>query len=263
MKISIQEIRKKTVWKDLNKLSMKGKIIENFLNIPWLIISWILAYKGYYFLAFLFSVIYFLTTLRQVHNGIHNSLGLNKKNTRLSLLINSIFMSVSASAIKFNHLRHHKYNLSEEDYEGITATMKWYQAILYGPVFMFNIHLNTIKKGNSIYRKQLFLETIFIIIFVFIAIYFKIHFLIYHIIVMMFFEGLMAFFAVWAVHHDTEENPEFPRTQRGAGWKSFISADMFFHLEHHLFPSIPTHNLKEVSKRLDDVFPDLDKKNVF
>lgn len=263
MKLSIQEIRKNTNWKDLNKLSTKGKIIENCLNIPWLIISLFIAYKGYYFLAFPLSGIYFLTTLRQVHNGIHNSLGLSRKATRISLLINSIFISVSASAIKFNHLRHHKYNLSKEDYEGITATMKWYEAILYGPIFMFNIHLNTIKKGNSTYRKQLFLETFLIILFVTISIYFKWIFFIYHIIVMMFFEGLMAFFAVWSVHHDTEQNPEFPRTQRGAGWKSFISADMFYHLEHHLFPSIPTHNLKKISKRLDKAYPTLDKKNVF
>lgn len=263
MKITSKEIREKVHWKDLNKLTLKGKIIENFLNLPWLILSLYIASKGYYLLAFPFSVIYFLTTLRQVHNGIHNALGLSKKATRFSLLINSIFMAVSASAIKFNHLRHHKYNLSEEDYEGITATMKWFEAILYGPIFMFNIHLNTIKKGNKIYKNQLFTETFFIILFVFLACYFEINFLIYHILIMFFFEGLMAFFAVWAVHHDTEENPEFPRTQRGSDWKSFISADMFFHLEHHLFPSIPTHNLKKISKRLDENFPNLDKKNVF
>lgn len=257
------EIRNSVNWKDLLKLNKKGILIENTLNFPWLIISLILAYFEFYIIAFPFSVLFFLATLRQVHNGIHQSLGLGKKWTRFSLFLNSIFMSVSTSAIKFNHLQHHKYNLSEKDYEGKPATMKWFQALLYGPIFMVNLHLNTIKFGNKKYRINLFLETIGIIVIFSIIVYFKIKFLIYHMIVMALGEGLMAFFAVWSVHHDTLENPEFARTQRGDSWKNLMSMGMFYHLEHHLFPAVPTHNLKELSKRLDKKFPLLEKKNVF
>ena len=261
--MTINEIRENIEWKDLRELSLKGKFIENSFNIPWLMISLTLAYYEYYLIAIPFSAIYFMTTLRQVHNGIHNSLGLNKKWTRFSLLLNSILMSVSTSAIKFNHMRHHKYNLSEEDYEGVTATMKWYKAIIYGPVFMFNLHLKTIQNGNMTYKRQLLIDTLCIIAFVFSVFYFNLTFLKYHITFMMFCEGLMAFFAVWTVHHDTEENPEFARTQRGSGWKNFITVGMFHHLEHHLFPAIPTYNLSKISRRLDEKFPNLTKKQVF
>ena len=259
----LDEIRNNLEWKDLKKLSFKGTIIENLINIPWLLISMFLAYNEYYFFAIPFTILFFLSTLRQVHNGIHNSLGLNKFATQISMFINSILMFVSVSAIKFNHIRHHKYNLSKKDYEGKPATMKWYQAIFYGPIFMIGIHLKTIKHGNKNHKRQLLLESIFIFGFFSLIIFFKIKFLIYHIIIMAIGEGLMAFFAVWSVHHDTLENPTFARTQRGGKWKNIISMGMFYHLEHHIFPSIPTHNLFELSIRLDKKYPNLIKKEVF
>ena len=90
----------------------------------------------------------------------------------------------------------------------------------------------------------------------------NIHFLIYHIIVMVIGELLMAFFAVWSVHHDTHENPELARTQR-TGWKNKITFSMFYHLEHHLFPAVPTIKLPELAKRIDEAIPEVEKKSTF
>lgn len=189
-------------------------LIENNLTIPWILISITLAYFEYYILALPFSAFFFLTALRQVHNGFHNSLATNKFLTWLSLYINSVLMLVSTHAVKFNHIRHHKYCLSENDYEGKSATMTWYGAILYGPVHMFLIHKVTWQLGNKNYRQNMLLELISIVILVSLIFYFRIYFLIYHIIVMLIGEFLMTFFAVWTVHHNTHDHPEFARTQR-------------------------------------------------
>lgn len=70
------------------------------------------------------------------------------------------------------------------------------------------------------------LELSSIALVVFAAFYFSIDWMIYHIIVMIIGEFLMAFFAVWTIHHDTEDNPEFARTQRG-GWKNKITSVCF------------------------------------
>jgi len=256
------EILKKVQWKDLRALSVREMLIENNLTIPWFVISLTLAYNGYYLFALPFSAFFFLTALRQVHNGFHNSLGTNKFLTWLSLFLNSILMVVSIHAVKFNHIRHHKYCLTEEDYEGKSAGMSWYGAILYGPVHIFLIHKVTLQLGNKKYRKNVILELAAIALFVSLAFYFNIHFLIYHIIVMVIGEFLMAFFAVWTVHHHTEDSPEFARTQRG-GWKNKITFSMFYHLEHHLFPAVPTIKLPELAKRIDEAIPELEKKTTF
>lgn len=256
------EIVKKVQWKDLRALSVREMLIENNLTIPWFVISLTLAYYGYYLFALPFSAFFFLTALRQVHNGFHNSLGTNKFLTWLSLFLNSILMVVSIHAVKFNHIRHHKYCLTEDDYEGKSAGMTWYGAILYGPVHIFLIHKVTYQLGNKNYRRKMLLELAAIALFVFLAFYFNIHFLIYHIIVMVIGEFLMAFFAVWTVHHHTEDSPEFARTQR-AGWKNKITFSMFYHLEHHLFPAVPTIKLPELAKRIDEALPELEKKTTF
>jgi fatty acid desaturase len=257
-----QEILKKVDWKDLRNLTFQEMLIENNLTIPWFVASLTLAYYGYYWLALPFSGFFFLTALRQVHNGFHNSLGTNPFLTWLSLYINSVLLMVSIHAVKFNHIRHHKYCLTEQDYEGKSASMTWYGAILYGPIHTFLIHKVTFELGNKNYRLNVLLELTSIAIFAAIVFYFNIHFLIYHIIIMVIGEFLMAFFAVWTVHHDTHDTPEFARTQRG-DWKNKITFSMFYHLEHHLFPAVPTIKLPELARRIDAALPDIEKKQTF
>jgi fatty acid desaturase len=72
---------------------------------------------------------------------------------------------------------------------------------------------------------------------------------------------LTAFFAVWTVHHDCETNPFQARTIRGK-IKSFLTYSMFFHVEHHLFPAVPTCKLKILAERLDMLLPGVGFKKV-
>lgn len=256
------EILKKVDWKDLRRLSRREMLIENNITLPWLLLSWLLAYFEYYFIALFFSSVFFLTALRQVHNGFHNSLGTNKFLTWFSLFSNSILMMVSVHAVKFNHLRHHKYCMGEQDYEGKAARMSWYGAMLYGPVHIFLIHSITFTKANRKYKLNAIAELCCIAVFISLVFYFDIRLLIYHIIVMIAGEFLTAFFAVWTVHHDISGDQNFARTQR-TGWKTRITFNMFYHLEHHLFPAVPAIKLPELAKRIDKVLPGLEKKSTF
>jgi fatty acid desaturase len=256
------QIQKSVRWKDLKKLSAKEMLIENNLTIPWFVLSVGLAYNEFYIAALPFSALFFLTGLRQVHNGFHNSLGTNKFLTWFTLFSNSLLMMVSIHAVKFNHIRHHKYCLGDDDYEGKSARMTWYNAILYGPIHIFLIHKITFQKGNRRYKRNMILELITITLMTSLILYFQINYLIYHIVIMIIGEFLMAFFAVWTVHHHTEDSPEMARTQRSK-LKNILTFSMFYHLEHHMFPAVPTIKLHELAKRLDEVAPDLIKKNTF
>lgn len=260
--MAYHELLKKVQWKDLSKLTLKELLIENNLTIPWFLVSMVLAWKQYYLIALPFSIIFFLTAFRQVHNGFHKSLGTNRFLTWLSFYLNSILMIVSVHAVRFNHLRHHKYCLSEIDYEGKAAQKSWLSAILYGPFHVFLLHKITYQLGTRSDRKNMILELVSILIFIAIAFGFKLHFLKYHIIVMFVGELLSAFFAVWLVHHDTDSHPELARTQR-TKWKNVITFSMFYHMEHHLFPAVPTIKLPELANRIDEILPDLPKKQAF
>ncbi len=248
-------------WKDLKQLSFTEMLIENNLTLPWLALALGLAYYKVYWLALIVEFFFFLAALRQVHNGFHNALGTNKSLTWFTLFSNSIWMVTSVHAVKFNHLRHHKYCLHEGDYEGASAKMKWYKAMLYGPIHIFMIHKITWQLGNKDYRRNMLLELMAILLFSVVVCYFKIEWLMFHIAAMLLAEGFSAFFAVWTVHHDLDEDT-IARTQR-KGWKNFLTMNMFYHLEHHIFPAVPTIKLPELARRIDNAFPDMVKRSTF
>ena len=104
-------------------------------------------------------------------------------------------------------------------------------------------------------------ELSFIAIFICISFITGSQVLIYHCLVIAAGELFSAFFAVWTVHHDLEEG-EIARTQR-KGWKNFITYNMFYHLEHHMYPSVPTINLPKLARRIDEAMPELRKKSTF
>lgn len=112
----LQDTRLKTIiWKDLSRLNLKQQFIENNITLPWLLLSFGLAYFHYYLLALPFSFLFFLTGLRQVHNGFHYTLGIGRRYTEFTLYMNSLLMITAMHAVKYNHLRHHKYCLKDED----------------------------------------------------------------------------------------------------------------------------------------------------
>lgn len=257
-----KEVVERVEWQDLRKLTNMEKVIENSIAIPWLMAAFAFSYFEYYLLAIPAYAFFFLAGLRTVHNGFHNVLGVNRFLTELTLYIYSVLMLTSIHAVKFNHMRHHQYCLSEDDYEGKAARMTWYGSILYGPIHYVQIHWVTLKKGSRNMRISVVVELLLIISLIVTAIFTGSQFLWFHIGFMVFSELMMAFFAVWVVHRHTHENPQFARTQRSR-WKNWLSFSMFYHLEHHLFPAVPTIKLKKLAERIDQEIPDLEKKISF
>jgi len=248
-------------WRDLLTLTKWERFVEWTLPIPWLLGSWGFAYHGYVLLALPCSFFFFLTGLRQSHNGFHRALGLGAKGTGFFLRLNSMLMLASMHAVQWNHLRHHKHCLDEHDIEGKPARMKAWQALLYGPVNIVHLHAAALKGGRTRDRKLVSLELGLIGLLLLATVVSRAEFLIYHVAVMIIGECMTAFFAVWTVHHDCEPH-EVARTQRG--WlKNKLSYSMFYHLEHHLFPAVPTIKLDILAERLDEKKPEPARKFVF
>jgi fatty acid desaturase len=79
--------------------------------------------------------------------------------------------------------------------------------------------------------------------------------LVYHLLAMAIGQCLTAFFAVWTVHHDCTEAIPPARTIRHRA-RSIVTFNMFLHVEHHLFPQIPTAHLPVLARRLDAALPE-------
>lgn len=108
-------------WHDLAATTPTDAIRELLLPAPWLFGSLILAVEEFYPLALAASFVFFLTGLRVVHGAFHYTLGLPRRATDLVMFAFSVAMLGSMHAVQWNHLRHHRHCLAEDDIEAMGA----------------------------------------------------------------------------------------------------------------------------------------------
>lgn len=258
-----KDLLKNVEWKDLLILKPKDILLELSLSLPWLMLSFYFAYKNNYLFALPCSFMFFLTGLRQVHNAFHFALGISRPFTHKFMYMLSLLMLGSMHAIQINHLRHHQHCMTEEDIEAKSAKMRWWQAILFGPFFPILLHKKALEVATPSQKKWITLELIGnIVILTIVFTVLDISFIKYHFITMLIGQCMTAFFAVWTVHHDTEDHVYMARTLRHP-IKRLITYNMFLHVEHHLFPAVPTCKLHILSKRLDQYSPNVEIRKAF
>ncbi|MDM1247949.1 fatty acid desaturase [Acinetobacter sp. R933-2] len=258
-----QYLLKVVQWKDLVHLQTRDVISELLISIPWLCASLAFAYLAWYPLALFCSFMFFLTGLRQVHNAFHFALGISREKTHWVMWVLSILMLGSMHAVQINHLRHHQFCMQDEDVEAKSARMKWWQALLFGPFFPLMLHQKAFKVGTKTQKKWMLAELIANVLFlVLVFAILDFTFLKYHVLAMLIGQCMTAFFAVWTVHHDTEDHIYMARTVRNE-FKRVVTYNMFYHVEHHLFPAVPTRHLHVLAKRLDAYDPNVEIREVF
>jgi fatty acid desaturase len=254
---------KSVEWQDLVSVHRLEVLKELLLPAVWLAASLVLAGQGHYFVALPFSFFFFLTGLRLVHNAFHGALGLSRRENEAVLWVMSVAMLGSMHAVQFNHLRHHKLNLNEDDVEGRSAEMPAWKAILFGPFFPVLLHATALRHGNRRLRRTIVAELLMSLVWTVIVFeVLHINVLRYHTMCMLLGQCMTAFFAVWTVHHHCDRTHELARTLNDR-IKNCITFNMFLHIEHHLFPRVPTCHLPELSRRIDSAAPDLRSKCVF
>jgi fatty acid desaturase len=250
-------------WRDLLHLGRWEIAHEITLSLPWLAASWLAAGHAQYPLALGASFMFFLTGLRQVHNAHHYALGVSRRATEWVMFALSLLMLGSMHAVQVTHLRHHRHCLAPEDVEAASARLPGWRALLVGPLFPVRLHRAALALATPRQRRWIRAElaaTLAVVAGVGLvdAVWLR-----YHVAAMALGQCLTAFFAVWTVHHgcDGEDGP-IARTIRGR-LKAFVTYNMFYHVEHHLFPAVPTRRLPVLARRLDAIRPDLATRTVF
>jgi fatty acid desaturase len=166
-------------------------------------------------------------------------------------------------AVQYNHLQHHRHCMDDEDVEAMSAKLPGWKALLLGPRFPWLLHKTAWQRGGPRIRRWIAFELAAIAVWaalVFLA--FDVALLRYHVIAMTVGQCFSAFFAVWTVHHDCDRSHYIARTIRDR-IKATVTYNMFYHVEHHLYPTVPTCHLDELARRLDRAAPELQTRLVF
>ena len=240
-------------WQDLRQLSLSETVYNIFLSLPFLLLSWWSAWQGWWLLALVATFFFFTAALRQAHDCYHRTLGVGRVATELMLFFLSITMLCSTHAIRHTHLNHHRDPLGDSDVEGNWARLPWYQAILGGGLFSIAIQWFGLTHGSR--RNRILVAFDLLLIFAVIAATFiTMHpVLIYHVLVMILANTMVGFFAVWSVHHGCD-GVVYARSERHP-LINLLTFNLLYHIEHHLFPAVPTNHLPILAKRLDAAAP--------
>ena len=240
-------------WQDLHQLSLSETIYNIFLSLPFLLLSWWSARQGWWLLALVATFFFFTAALRQAHDCYHRTLGVGVLATEIMLFFLSITMLCSTHAIRHTHLNHHRDPLGDSDVEGNWARLPWYQAILGGGLFSIAIQWFGLMHGSR--RNRILVAFDMLLIFAVIAAAFiTMHpVLIYHVVVMILANTMVGFFAVWSVHHGCDD-VVYARSERHP-LINLLTFNLLYHIEHHLFPAVPTNHLPVLAKRLDATAP--------
>jgi fatty acid desaturase len=175
-------------------------------------------------------------------------------------------MLASMHAVQVTHLHHHRHCLDEHDHEAAHAGLPWWRVLLMGPGFAFALHRAAWRLASPAKRRWIALELAMIGALLAAAaagalLWGGPAWLLWHLAAMVVGESFTGFFAVWIVHRGCHADGQIARTQRG--WmKNVVSYSMFYHLEHHLFPAVPTCHLPTLADRIDVAAPEVKQLQV-
>lgn len=243
-------------WKDLVRLRPWEQCIELLLPTPFLALALYGVGIAQPVLAFLGFAYFYLAGLRLVHDGFHGNLGFPRWGNHAVMLVLSGLMLGSMHAIRVTHLQHHRDCLGPTDVEGATARRRLWVAIVAGLAFPLALHRAALRRAGPSDRAWIWGELALTGLVASVAIIVPLTPMRVHLAAMMLAQALTGFFAVWTVHHDVDPDRHVARTVRNHV-KSMLVLGMFFHLEHHLFPRVPTRRLPILAARIDRAAPEL------
>jgi beta-carotene hydroxylase len=192
------------------------------------------------------------------HDLVHRALRLPRRWNDVLLTAIELLMLRSGRAYRLAHLNHHaRYPDAHDDPEASAAHGGLLAALASGPLFFLRLWVWALRRHPA-HRAQLLLEGGAIACLVAGAVVaaacgWSVVPLVY---------VSLAYLGTWIVPLATAYIPHTPdgdgplsQTRRFRGRLArLVALDHLYHLEHHLYPSVPHHRWPELARRLDPLF---------
>jgi beta-carotene hydroxylase len=191
------------------------------------------------------------------HDLVHENLNLNKSFNNILLSVIEAICFRSGHAYKLSHLYHHKRYPHEDDVEGRAARMSLIATLFEGVIFQLKLFAWAVSfHRHHKYFKVVLLEGVIVLMLVAFCIYSLSFTNIYFVYMCLMIAGswIIPLVTSYAVHTpDGVNDLHQTRLFRGQFF-SLIAFNHLFHLEHHLYPTVPHKNWRKLSQRLDSYF---------
>lgn len=216
------------------------------------------AASGLWWLTPIIVFLIFVAVVTVTHDVVHGTLGLGKNQTDWALFLMGAVLMESGHAYRITHHCHHAVFPGEsesEDPEGYPAHISLVGAMFYGPVFLVRLWLWAWRMSAGKPGQRLWLLAEGALPWFGLGIGLAL----WPQTSALFVYTLLAIIGSWVyplltVHLPHRNFGDTPLTQTHTLRGRIIPAlflELTYHLEHHLYPQVPSHHLKALSQRLD------------
>lgn len=232
---------------------------------PWAALALLvaLASVGWWWATPIAAFMIFVAVVTVTHDVVHRSLGLSRRQTDWALFFTGLILLESGHAYRATHTQHHRLFPSDDDPEGYPANLSMLGAICYGPVFLVRLWWWAFRRNRPRPAERVWLiaEGIAPLAAVVtgVLLWPRAPLPLVYATMMIVGSWVYPLLTVYLPHHGYGDTPlTQTRTLRGRIIPA-IFLELTYHLEHHLYPQVPSHNLPELARRLD---PFLDRAGV-
>jgi fatty acid desaturase len=209
------------------------------------------AWLGLWWLAPAIVFVIFVSVVTVTHDVVHNALGLRRRATSVALFALGAVLLESGHAYRVTHRQHHRVFPGPDDPEGDPARFTLRGALLYGPLFLPRLWWWALRRGRD--RPWLVAEAALALATIGGAIALAPVTTAPLLYVALVIVGSWTY-PLLTVHLPHRHYGDTPLTQthtlRGRILPR-IFLELTYHLEHHLYPQVPSHNLPELARRLE------------
>lgn len=227
----------------------------------WLAFYMVAAVLGWWWLTPFIVFFIFIAVVTITHNVVHGTLGLTPRQTDWALFAMGAILMESGHAYRTTHRRHHATfpaSTEVEDPEGYPAHLSLLGAVLYGPVFLARLWLWAWRQsaGQPAQRRWLMIEGAlpWAVTLLGIILWSLTPYIFVCVVLSIIGSWVYPLLTVYLPHKDFGDTPlTQTHTLRGRIIPALF-LELTYHLEHHLYPQVPSHNLKRLAERLDPFF---------
>lgn len=195
----------------------------------------------------------FVAVVTVTHDVVHRSIGLGPRASEWALFLSGVTLLESGHAYRATHLQHHRAfpSAADDDPEGYPAHISLLGAACFGPVFLVRLWWWAFRRGQQ--RGWLLVEAAMPVLLLAagIALLPVTPMLLWYVAMAVVGSWVYPLLTVYLPHHDFGDTPlTQTRTLRGRVIPA-VFLELTYHLEHHLYPQVPSHHLAELGRRLD------------
>lgn len=240
--------------RDLLQVSGGQRVLSVARPVVCFGLYFVFAWHGWWVPAVLaVAGLMFITYVSTSHDLVHRTLGFPRWFNEVLLAVIEALVLRSGHAFRLTHLHHHRRFPEHDDIEGAAAHMPWWGALLEGVTMQPRLFVWAWRRGRADERRWMIVEAICITgaLAASVGLWSETPVFVVYAGLVLTSGWLYPFATVWLPHRvDGETVLHQTHAVRGR-WIPEVFLQHTYHLEHHLYPSVSSHQWPVLAKRLD------------